>query len=89
MEIRTIVTDNSVWKFDLGAMRYLRLPKSECPNPLSEVPYTGDWDDFTRIVPMGDRVMVYRPVPLGSGALRQTGAIEFDSHPGPWPLEEE
>lgn len=88
MNLRHVATENSVWIFDLELMRYLRLPKQEAPNVDAPIPYRDGWDEFTRIEPMGDRLMVHRPVPFGTGALRQTGPVLSDSAPGPWPIKE-
>lgn len=86
MRVRTVVTASSVWKFDLDLMRYLRFPRHEAPNDTG-IPYTGEWDDFIRIETCGDRLIVHRPVPFGTGALRMTGQVITDTRPGPWPRE--
>lgn len=78
MELRTIVTESSVWKFDTELRRYMRFPRGEDPGTSSLVPYQDGWDEYVRLERMGDRVMVHRPVPFGTGALRQTGVIEWD-----------
>lgn len=78
MELRTIVTENSVWKFDMELKRYLRFPRGEDPGIHAQIPYSAEWDEFTMLSRTGDRVMVHRPVPFGFGALRQTGPVEWD-----------
>jgi hypothetical protein len=86
MTIRTITTKRSIWKFDLDAMIYVRFPRGEAPPPVdTQILYTCVWEPFVAIQPEGDRVLVMRPVPWGTGAVRQTGCIESDTHPGPWP----
>lgn len=86
--LRTVTTESSVWIFDLDNMRYLRLPKTEAPGHGS-IPYTGEWDAFTRIEPNPPFIIVHRPVPFGTGALRQTGPVLHDTGDGPWPRDEE
>ncbi len=76
--IRTLITQSSVWKFDVTLRRVLRLPRQEAPDPGTIVPYTAEWEPYTALQRQGNRVIVFRPVPWGEGAMRMTGAIEWD-----------
>jgi hypothetical protein len=76
--IRTVVTENSVWKFDTTLRRYIRFPRREAPEPGTLIPYTADWDAYVALERHGDRIIVHRPVPWGEGAMRMTGGIESD-----------
>lgn len=76
--IRTVVTENSVWKFDTTLSRYVRFPRHEAPDPGTLIPYTAEWDTYSVLERHGDRIIVHRPVPWGEGALRMTGVIERD-----------
>ena len=89
MNLRRITTESSVWVFDLDNMRYQRFPAVEAPQP-TNIPYTDGWDTFTRLEDMGNgHMMVHRPVPFGTGALRQTGIVVADTGQGNWPIVEE
>lgn len=81
--IRRVVTANSVWTFDLVLNQYVRLPKDECPDPHTIIPYTGEWEPFDELEELvddrGRRILVHRPVPWGTGARRMTGDILWDS----------
>lgn len=79
MDIRTVTTDASVWKFDLDRMMFVRLPLNEKPVS-SRVPYTGEWEPFTQICRNGKFLMVARPVPWGQGQWRETGNVLTDTH---------
>lgn len=75
--IRTITTRNSIWKFDLERKQYSRSSNSEVsthPN----IPYTDEWEPFEEIIESATYVTVIRPVPMGSGRIRQTGEIFSD-----------
>ncbi len=76
--VRTIVTENSIWKFDIELCRYVRFPRYEAPDPGSLIPYTAQWEPYTALERHADRVVVHRPVPWGKGARRMTGMIEWD-----------
>lgn len=76
--IRTVITENSVWKFDTVLLRYIRFPRHEAPDPGTIIPYTSDWDAYIALERRGDRIIVHRPVPWGEGAVRMTGGIERD-----------
>lgn len=75
--IRTVVTENSVWKLDVALRRYVRFPRSEAPEK-ALIPYTCTWEPFTALERFHDRLIVHRPVPFGQGARRMTGPIEWD-----------
>ncbi len=76
--IRTIVTTHSIWKLDVTLRRVLRLPRHEAPDAGTLVPYTSQWEPYTGLERYANRVIVHRPVPWGEGAMRMTGAIEWD-----------
>lgn len=84
MNIRTVETDSSIWKFDIDLKRYIRFPKGESSNEadmqiLFGVPYTGEWDEYVSLSRTEDnRILVVRPVPFGTGQLRLTGNIVWD-----------
>lgn len=86
--LRTVVTESSVWRFDLDGMIYVRLPKDEF-DPQHPLPYTGEWEPYECIEPYGDRLVVHRPVPWGTGARRMTGPVWSDTHSGSWPRDVE
>jgi hypothetical protein len=82
---RRVTTAASVWIFDLDRNVYVRLPLNETPDSFSAVAYTGDWEPFTHLETIGlsDEeycLMVHRPVPFGTGALRKTGVVLEDTH---------
>jgi hypothetical protein len=76
--IRTLVTASSIWKIDVTLRRYVRFPRHEAPDPHTRIPYTCEWEPYTALQREGDRLIVYRPVPWGEGAMRMTGLIEWD-----------
>lgn len=76
--LKTAITVNSVWKFDLVLNRYIRFPRTEDTNQYADIPYTGEWDDFVKLERYKDSIIVYRPVPFGQGMLRRTSDIEWD-----------
>lgn len=79
MKIKTAITENSIWKFDMELMRYVRFPRSECPDVATIIPYTNEWDEFTKVERMLDgTLMVHRPVPFGTGAFRNTSLVLED-----------
>jgi hypothetical protein len=55
--IRTVVTENSVWKFDTTLSRYIRFPRHEAPDPGTIIPYTADWDTYIALERHGDRII--------------------------------
>lgn len=76
--LRTVVTSNSVWKFDLDLSRYVRFPRQEAPDAFASIPYTAEWEQYTHLQRFGPRILVHRPVPWGEGAMRMTGHVEWD-----------
>lgn len=88
LNLRTITTESSIWIFNLDGMLYVRMPKQEVlENP--SIAYTNKWEPFTKLEMVdhfeGKAVLVYRPVPYGTGALRRSGVIVEDSGEGNWP----
>lgn len=79
MEIRTVITESSVWKFDTIEKQYVRFPRTENPGQASNVPYTCTWEPYVDIIDEGEFLVVVRPVPFGTGQLRKTGPILYDS----------
>lgn len=59
-------------------MSAVRFPRGEAPDPGTVIPYTSKWEPYTGLERYGDRIVVHRPVPWGEGAMRMTGAIEWD-----------
>lgn len=79
---RTVTTERSIWKFDLDRLEYCRIPATEVDEHPS-IPYTNEWEPYEEIIecpmdPKGRSLIVVRPVPMGTGRLRQTGYIIED-----------
>lgn len=77
-DIRTAVTANSIWRFDVVERRYVRLPRAEDGGHHPTTPYTCEWEPYSALYRLHDRLLVHRPVPYGAGAERLSGAIEWD-----------
>ena len=81
--LRTVTTENSIWKFDLDERLYCRTRRTVEPFP-PLIQYTDDWEPYLDLVepgvhPYGDNtLLVVRPVPFGTGQLRRTGPILSD-----------
>ena len=81
--IRTVTTENSIWKFDLDKQQYCRDHRADEPSP-SIIKYTGVWEPYVALVEPGihpygdDALLVIRPVPMGTGRMRRTGPIVSD-----------
>lgn len=75
--LRTVVTAHSVWKFDVLMSRYLRFPREDAPGPDALIPYSAGWEPYLGLERQGNRIVVHRPVPMGEGALRMTGRVEW------------
>lgn len=85
MTIRTVITEQSVWEFNLDDQTYRRAPRIAVDLFDAPVPYTPtDWEPYLAFVepgihPYGDsRLLVVRPVPMGEGRMRLTGHILSD-----------
>lgn len=76
--IRTVVTANSIWRFDVVERQYVRLPCAEDGGRHPTIAYTCEWEPYLALYRVRDRLLVHRPVPYGTGAQRLTGAIEWD-----------
>lgn len=79
---RTVTTERSIWKFDLDRSEYCRIPRNDITEH-PKIPYTHIWEPYEEIIecPEGIKarsLIVVRPVPMGTGRLRQTGVILED-----------
>lgn len=80
MDIRTVISDASTWKFDLERMMYVRFPNDENPGNDSAIRYSDKWEPFIQVCRNGMYLMVVRPVPWGTGQWRETGRLISDTH---------
>ena len=84
LDIRQVETLNSIWFFNVDASTFLRLPKSEAPDPGTQIPYHGEWEEYVSLSRIettdGYYMLVERPVPFGTGQWRATSLVLSDSH---------
>lgn len=82
--MRTVATENSTWEFDTENNLYRRYSNGHHPESSNAIPYTGEWEPYEELLEPdehqfgGPRLLVVRPVPMGTGRLRLTGYIVSD-----------